>query len=115
MEPGPPNVLLVKYVHVHDCEVLLFDLERDPEEWIDLSSEPAQAGRLREMREELLRGWDPELAYREVLTSQRRRRFLREALVRGRHTPWDYEPPADASRKWVRRDPAAPTRARWLE
>lgn len=104
-----------KYVYVHGCEELLFDLERDPEEWVDLAGDPGHGERLARLREAALRGWDPEETRRQVLASQRRRRFLREALARGRHTPWDYQPFADASRMWVRRDPSAPTRGRWQD
>lgn len=103
-----------KYVYVHGQEELLFDLEHDPEEWFDLSADPAHQERLAALRAETLRDWDPDQACREVVASQRRRLFLREALARGRHTPWDYQPPGRAAESWVRRDPADPIRARWM-
>ena len=40
--------------------------------------------------------------HRAVLESQRRRRFVFEALRRGAPTHWDFQPPSDASRRYVR-------------
>jgi choline-sulfatase len=37
-----------------------------------------------------------------VLRSQRERRFAWAAAMEGRHTSWDYQPRADASRQYAR-------------
>ena len=34
---------------------------------------------------------------REIITSQRRRRFVHKALTTGKIAPWDYQPWQDAS------------------
>ena len=41
---------------------------------------------------------------RQVLSSQRRRRIVANALARGAHMPWDFQPHTDASVQWVRGD-----------
>jgi choline-sulfatase len=49
-----------KYVHFVRYRPQLFDLERDPEELVDLAGEPQHAETLASLREELLRFCDPE-------------------------------------------------------
>ena len=43
-----------------------------------------------------------ELIDREVRASQRRRRTVVDALGRGAVTSWDYAPPYDAARRYIR-------------
>ena len=47
-------------------------------------------------------GRDLAALHAQVVASQRRRRFVFEALRHGRPTPWDFQPPSDASRRYVR-------------
>jgi choline-sulfatase len=46
--------------------------------------------------------WDVERLKKEVLSSQRRRRFVYKALTTGQVTPWDFQPWEDASRRYYR-------------
>jgi choline-sulfatase len=81
---------------------LLFDLAADPDERRDLAGEPARAADLARLVAEVHRHWDPPALRREVLASQRGRRFTWGAVMQGRHTSWDYQPHADASRQYMR-------------
>lgn len=81
----------------------LYDLERDPNEWYNVADDPAYADVATELREQLLREWNPAETEHQVLMSQRRRTFLNEALYQGTYTPWDYQPVFDAARMYSRR------------
>jgi choline-sulfatase len=102
-----------KYVYLHGEEELLFDLDADPDEWVDLAPDPAHAELLADLRAETLAGWEPDEERERVVASQRRRRYLREALARGRRTPWDFQPFVDGSATWARPDPEDRTRTAW--
>ena len=46
--------------------------------------------------------WALETLHGEVIASQRLRLLVAAALRLGRQSPWDYQPPADASQQYVR-------------
>ncbi|PGH02636.1 choline-sulfatase [Blastomyces parvus] len=46
--------------------------------------------------------WDFEALQAQVLHSQRRRRLVYSALVKGQFTPWDYTPVTDGSAQFIR-------------
>ena len=46
--------------------------------------------------------WDFDAITKNVLESQRRRRLVYSGLIKGVITPWDYTPPADGSKQFVR-------------
>lgn len=52
--------------------------------------------------EEVHARWDLERIHRDVLHSQRRRRLVYSALIKGNLTVWDYEPRIDPSTQYVR-------------
>jgi choline-sulfatase len=91
-----------KFIHTPGDPDLLYDVARDPDEQTNLASDPAQAARVAAYRDEIARRWDIAALHAQVLASQRRRRFVAEALRRGRQTAWDWLPPRDASRMYVR-------------
>jgi choline-sulfatase len=80
----------------------LFDLATDPLERHNRAGDPEAAGVLAELRAEVAARWDLSRIDREVRDSQRRRRLVGDALVRGRETSWDYEPAYDAARRYIR-------------
>ena len=92
-----------KYVYVHGEEELLFDLELDPQEWVNLSQKPEFQHLCGELRAICLADWDPAEAQRRIRASQKRRMFINEALSTGLYQPWDFQPEFDASRMYVRR------------
>jgi len=91
-----------KLVHSPVDPDQLYDLATDPLERINRAGDPAAAEVLAGLRAEVARRWDLERIDGEVRESQRRRRTVVDALVRGRTTAWDYAPPYDASRRYIR-------------
>lgn len=91
-----------KFIHSPADPDQLYDLENDPDELVNL----AEGDRLPELvaafRREVADRWDLDALHEEVLRSQRRRRFVFDALRRGTPTPWDFQPFADASQRYVR-------------
>jgi choline-sulfatase len=80
----------------------LFDLERDPNELVNLASEPDHEGRIAAFRAEAARRWNSQVLAEQVTTSQRQRLMLFQALRRGQHFPWDYQPLRAASEQYTR-------------
>lgn len=92
-----------KYVYVHGHEELLFDLEEDPQEWVNLASDSEFHEILAELRSVCLSNWSPDDAERRIRASQKRRTFINESLSSGLYQSWDYQPAFDAARMYVRR------------
>ena len=46
--------------------------------------------------------WDVARVDRTARESQARRHMLRDALGHGRRPPWDWQPPSDAAKQYVR-------------
>ena len=46
--------------------------------------------------------WDVEGINRAACESQKRRHMLRAALAQGQRPPWDWQPPNDAAKQYVR-------------
>jgi choline-sulfatase len=90
-----------KFIHSSADPEQLFDLEQDPGETHNLAT-TAPAQTLTGWRARVERCWSLESLRAQVLESQRRRRLVYAALRTGRQTPWDWQPPADASREYVR-------------
>jgi choline-sulfatase len=81
---------------------LLFDLATDPDELRNLAGEPARAADLARLTELVRHHWQPRALREAVLVSQRARRFTWAAVMSGQHASWDYQPPSDASRQYMR-------------
>lgn len=92
-----------KYVYVHGEDELLFHLESDPKEWKNLAADPDHAEALQALRGLCFAEWDAAEAEARILSSQKRRVFLNEALSKGLYRSWDYQPVFDAARMYVRR------------
>ena len=91
-----------KYILAAGDPPQLFDLDNDPDELDNLAGAPAQAHVQREFETEISRDWDLDTLEAVIRLSQRRRGLVAEALARGKHHPWDYEPRPDHSRLYVR-------------
>ena len=84
----------------------------DPNELHNIASSAGDV--LAGLRNQLLSWWDPERIHNEVLTSQTRRRFIKE-LPSEMRPPWDYQVHVDDTQRFVRRTSglALKTRSRW--
>jgi len=91
-----------KYVHCRHDPPMLFDLKTDPDERRNLAGSPEHAAVETHLRSEILSRWDYPALEQRILESQQRRLFAQQALLQGRWTAWDYQPPEDAARKYVR-------------
>ena len=91
-----------KYVYCEGDPGLLFDLKSDPSELHNLCQDPALKAMAQRFVDDIQRRFEPDRIKREVLASQRRRLFLHTTLIKGTHTPWDFEVRKDASKQYVR-------------
>lgn len=92
-----------KYVHSPADPDQLYHLNDDPDELRNLAADPGRhADALASLRADVARRWDLAALHRRVLASQHRRRLIGAANALGTRHAWDYEPPRDASRKYIR-------------
>ncbi|KGE78801.1 choline-sulfatase [Halomonas salina] len=91
-----------KFVHSTPDPDQLFDLEADPLELTNLAEDPAHREVCRQFRDEVAGRWDIERLHQQVLDSQRRRKLVARANMKGRVTPWDHQPHFDASVQYMR-------------
>lgn len=91
-----------KFVHTPVDPDQLFDLGRDPHELTNLANDPEHAGLVAEFRQEAAARWDFDKVTEEVLWSQRRRQLVARSLMKGKITPWDFQPMVDASQQYMR-------------
>jgi choline-sulfatase len=92
----------LKLVHSPPDPDQLFDLSRDPLERDNLADDPAAADLLFGLRAEVAARWDLPKLDREVRESQQRRIAVMKALGTGVQAPWDFVPPYEASRRYIR-------------
>jgi len=76
-------------------------MEADPDELHDLAGNPAHQTLTTELLAEVGRQWDLPRLKVEVSRSQRRRRFVYQALTTGQVTPW-VPTREDASKRYYR-------------
>jgi choline-sulfatase len=89
-----------KFIHCPGDPDQLFDVEADPEESRNLAA--SEAGLAAEFHASIERQFDIPRIHDEVMTSQRSRLTLFEALRRGHHFPWDFQPLKKASEQYTR-------------
>ncbi len=70
----------------------LFDLEADPNELNNLAAASTHSGAVADFHEGMTRDWNLPALHAEVLSSQRRRRVVAQALSVGAQAGWDYAP-----------------------
>jgi choline-sulfatase len=91
-----------KFVHSPVDPDQLFDLSQDPQELSNLAGTPEHADRVEKFRQEVAARWDFDKVTEDVLWSQRRRRLVSRSLMKGKVTPWDFQPMVDASQQYMR-------------
>jgi choline-sulfatase len=91
-----------KFIYSEQDPLLLFDLVNDPQELENLAAASEYRAVLDAFVQEAQTRWDMPRIQAEVLASQRRRRFVAEALDKGIRTSWDHQPFVDASQQYMR-------------
>ena len=92
-----------KYIFTRGLPPLLFNLEEDPNELLNLAERPEMREVARELHARLVDDWDPDQVHQRILASQKRRRFLSSVADRsGRYENWAYQPYVDESKRYVR-------------
>jgi choline-sulfatase len=92
-----------KFIHSPADPDQLYHLDTDPDELHNLVSDPGRhAEALARLRAEVRARWDLDVLHAQVLASQRRRRLIGAANARGTRHAWDYQPPNDASQRYIR-------------
>ncbi|HEY0275077.1 MAG TPA: choline-sulfatase, partial [Paenirhodobacter sp.] len=81
---------------------MLFDLDSDPHERVNLAEAPEHAGPLADLSAQAQARWDLEAFDLAVRESQARRWVVYEALRNGAYFPWDYQPLQKASERYMR-------------
>lgn len=91
-----------KYVSCAGDPPQLFDLVADPHELKNLATDPKNAGLARAFAKEAADKWDGTAIRAQVIESQRNRILVQESLLKGKITPWDFQPFQDASKQYNR-------------
>jgi choline-sulfatase len=91
-----------KYIHCDSDPALLFDVENDPLERVNLAQEASQRSRAEAFAAEISTRWDSDSIRTAVIASQRGRRALHSAMEHGARTSWDFAPTRDAANEYVR-------------
>ncbi len=91
-----------KFIYSEQDACMLFDLVNDPLELKDLATHGDYQDVMAEFLLEARATWDIPAITAAVLASQRRRRFVAEALKLGELTSWDHQPLVDASQQYMR-------------
>jgi choline-sulfatase len=81
----------LKFIHSSSDPDLLFDLEHDPDELRNVARDPAYAGDVKVMRDEVARRWDLPALHERIVESQRQRHLIGQAMQVGPAPEWDYE------------------------
>ena len=90
-----------KLIHAHGDPTQYFDLADDPLEIHNLAEGEAHALEVTALLGEIRARHDTDELTSAVLESQRRRNFLKR-VMRDQAISWDYQPPEDAARAYVR-------------
>lgn len=92
-----------KFIHSPRDPDLFYHLPDDPDELRNLALDPGvHAAALAALRRDVAARWDLPALEARVIASQRRRRLIGAANALGVHHPWDWQPPADASQRYIR-------------
>ncbi|MGI8702514.1 MAG: choline-sulfatase [Nocardioidaceae bacterium] len=91
-----------KLIHSPADPDQLFDLSADPLERNNLVQHPAHSELLADLLAEVAARWDLPKIDAEVRESQQRRIAVTKALGNGDQAAWDFVPPYDASRRYIR-------------
>ncbi|MFA3919710.1 choline-sulfatase [Ruegeria hyattellae] len=103
---GYPVIMIrrgsLKFVHCDSDPPQLYDLVSDPLETTNLATDPHYAEAVAAFAKEVEDRWDGEDLRQKIIATQKSRRALHAAMEAGASESWDYDPPSNASQKYVR-------------
>ena len=99
-----------KYIFTHGHPDLLFDLDADTNELINLAGDAAYLPILNALKAICMEGYDPDMLMIKIIASQRRRSFI--ANLPGTKPSWDYVAFQGDDERYVRRDGVDATKSR---
>lgn len=96
-----------KYIHCDMDPPQLYNIEADPQERDNLATNPAYQAITDAFADEITSRWDGARMTHDVIAAQRSRRILHHAMEitakeLGPSQGWDYNPPSDAGKQYVR-------------
>jgi choline-sulfatase len=91
-----------KYVSCAGDPPQLYDVVADPHELRNLAGDAKHAKVARAFAAEVAAKWDSAAIRAQVVESQRNRNLIQDALLKGKITPWDFQPFQDASKQYNR-------------
>jgi choline-sulfatase len=91
-----------KYIHCDVDPPQLYNVVDDPLEKVNLVHSQDHVQTAQAFAEEISARWDGERLRQQVITTQKARRALADAMQTGNLEHWDYNPPSDASQQYVR-------------
>ena len=92
----------MKLIHCRTDPPLLFDLASDPSELTNLAEDLSHRETLDAMLAEVQAHWDEDDLDTRIRGSQHKRLFVQDAMKCGRFPYWDYGPPYDPAKVYVR-------------
>ncbi len=91
-----------KYIYSQPDPEQLYDLATDPHELHNLAGHSDYETIQSAFKAEIFERWNPTELHAAVLTKQRKRRLVQQALMTGQHTSWDFQPYQDAAKQYMR-------------
>lgn len=92
----------MKYIQCNTDPELLFDLNQDPNELVNLATNPDYAASIDDFRIRANHHWDSDKVRAAVIASQKRRTAVHAALTIGRYQSWDFQPVREAANQYTR-------------
>jgi choline-sulfatase len=91
-----------KYIACAGDPPQLYDVSADPHEFTNLAGDPKHARIAQAFAAEVAKKWDSGAIRLQVVESQRNRIVIQDALLKGKITPWDFQPFQDAAKQYNR-------------
>ncbi|MBY6116693.1 choline-sulfatase [Mameliella alba] len=79
-----------KFISSSQDGEMLFDLDNDPDERVNLAQDADHASVAEAFRKEVSEKWDEEALTRDILLSQKRRAIVRRAMAEGEKQRWNH-------------------------